>query len=161
MTGSSLRPSLQMGGTPGFRSPVPVIWRCHEAAAPRLLLSAPRSQPPVQASAATGGQNTPDHDEEYACLSERGRIKPVAAGRGHKQAAIRRIGLDLLPQTVDMCLQRMGRNPSIVAPDFIQKRLARYHLIGVPIEELDNIHLFGGESKTLFLVGSDQGFRGG
>jgi hypothetical protein len=53
------------------------------------------------------------------------RHKFVAAGFGNQDCGRGRILFDLLPQAVNMRLQRMRRDAGIIAPDFLQHSLAR------------------------------------
>src|SRR5690554_3705289 len=48
----------------------------------------------------------------------------VPAAFCHKNFGFGRIALDLLPQAVDMGLQRVGRHAGIVAPDLLEKHIA-------------------------------------
>ena len=53
----------------------------------------------------------------------------VAAVFGDQQPRIGGIGLDFLPQTVDMGFQRMGRHASIIAPNLVQQHIAGHHAL--------------------------------
>src|SRR5271167_2373541 len=96
----SLRPSLPMGRTPGIASPY------------------------VRNVAARTRRTT----TVRGVSNDWRRVQAIAAGGSHQQAAIGRIGLDLLPQTVNMRLQRVGGDAGIVAPDLVEQNLARYDL---------------------------------
>jgi hypothetical protein len=50
-------------------------------------------------------------------------IQHVTAGSRHQQAAIGRVGLDLLAQAIDMGFQRMRRHAGVVTPHFVQQHL--------------------------------------
>src|SRR5579871_469586 len=62
------------------------------------------------------------------------RHELVAAGFGHQDRGRGRILFHLLPQTVDVRLQRVGGHTRIVAPHFLQQRLARHRLLSGTIE---------------------------
>src|SRR5262249_54540764 len=53
----------------------------------------------------------------------------VTARLGDQDGRAGGVFLDLLPQPVDVCLERVSGEPGIVAPDFLQQCLARYRTL--------------------------------
>ena len=66
--------------------------------------------------------------------------------------------LDLLTQPVDMGFERMGGDAGIVAPDFLQQRLARDRPLAGPIEKSQDRGLLLGETD-LVSFGVEQELR--
>src|SRR5690606_41747866 len=62
----------------------------------------------------------------------------VAARFRHQYLRVRRIGLDLLPETIDMRLQRVGRDTRVIAPDLVQQNIPAHHLLTRPVKVLED-----------------------
>ena len=52
----------------------------------------------------------------------------IAAALGDKKLRLGRIVLDLLPQTINMRLERVRGDVGVIAPDILEQRLARHGL---------------------------------
>ena len=59
----------------------------------------------------------------------RRRHELVAAAFGDEELRFGRIVLDLLPQAINMRLERVRRHVGVVAPDVLEQRLARHRLL--------------------------------
>src|SRR5215468_12257579 len=86
------------------------------------------------------------------------RHQLVAAGLGHQDGRIGGIALDLLPQPVDMRLERVGGDAGIVAPHFLQKDLARDRALPGAIEVAQDRGLLLGQTH-LVALGIDEQLR--
>src|SRR5215216_1452408 len=73
------------------------------------------------------------------------RHQLVAAGVGDKDRRVGRIALDLLPQAVNVRLERMCGHAGIVAPDFLQQDLARDRALAGAVQITQDCRLFLGE----------------
>ena len=51
------------------------------------------------------------------------RVETVATALSHEQTRIARVGLDLLPQPIDMRLERVRCDVGVVAPNLIEQNL--------------------------------------
>ena len=86
------------------------------------------------------------------------RNQLVAAAFCHKNFSIGRIALDLLAQPVDVGFQRVRGDAGIVAPHFLQQRLARYRPLAGAVEIAKDRRLLFGEAD-LVALGVEQKLR--
>ncbi len=79
-------------------------------------------------------------------------IQPVAATFCNQQGCIGRVRLNLLPQAVDVRLQRMRGDGSIIAPNFIQQHLTGHRARASAVKKLeDGCFFFRQTNATVFL----------
>src|SRR5262245_14555615 len=86
------------------------------------------------------------------------RHQLVAAGVCYQNRRIRRIFLDLLPQSVNMGLKRMGGDARVVTPHLLQQRLARHWPLPGTIEIAQDGGFFFSE-PNLAAFGTHQQLR--
>ena len=86
------------------------------------------------------------------------RDELVSAGFGDQDLRLRWVGFDLLPQPVNMGLERVGRHPRIIAPDLMQQDLPSDHPLAGAIEKFEDVCLFLGQ-PDLAVVAADQHLR--
>src|SRR5215471_6667988 len=79
------------------------------------------------------------------------RHQLVAAGFGHQDGGAGGIPFDLLPQSVDVRLERVGGDAGIVAPDFLQQHLARDRPLAGAIEVAQDCGLLLGQADLVAL----------
>src|SRR5205809_388846 len=87
-----------------------------------------------QASAATSSFGCSKASSEKAASMSRTAAalwhQRVTARLGDQDGRAGGVFLDLLPQPVDVRLERVSGEPGIVAPDFLQQCLSRYQDVG-------------------------------
>ena len=86
------------------------------------------------------------------------RHQLVAAGIGDQDRRIGGVPLDLLPQPVDVGLERMRGDAGVVAPDLLEQRLARHRPLAGAIEVAQDRGLLLGQ-PDLAALGIDQELR--
>src|SRR5262249_54611735 len=82
----------------------------------------------------------------------------VTARLGDQDRRAGGVFLDLLPQPVDVCLERVSGEPGIVAPDFLQQCLARYRTLASTTKISQDAGLLLREPH-LVTLGIEQEFR--
>ena len=75
----------------------------------------------------------------------------VAAGFGDQDGGAGGVLLDLLAQPIDVGFERVGGDAGIVAPDFLQQRLARDRPLAGAIEIAQDRGLLLGETDLVAL----------
>ena len=75
----------------------------------------------------------------------------VAAGFGNQNSGRGGVLLDLLPQPVDVRLQRVRGHPRIVTPDLLQQRFARHRPLPGAIEIAQDRGLLLGQPDLVAL----------
>src|SRR5580658_2892042 len=81
---------------------------------------------PRRRSAGTRSRNAMSSSMVIVVGGPRSRHQFVATGFGNQDRGRGRILLDLLPQSIDVRLQRVRSHARIITPDLLQQRLARY-----------------------------------
>src|SRR5215813_888206 len=82
----------------------------------------------------------------------------VTARLGDQDGRAGGVFLDLLPQPVDVCLERVGGDAGIIAPDFLQQCLARYWTLASTTKISQDAGLLPREPH-LVTLGIEQEFR--
>ena len=77
----------------------------------------------------------------------RARHELIAAALGDKKLRLGRIVLDLLPQTINMRLQRVRGHVGVIAPDVLEQRLARDRLLFGAMEVAQDRGFFLGQPQ--------------
>src|SRR6476620_7465137 len=83
------------------------------------------------------------------------RHQLVAAGLGNQQLSLRGVLLDLLPQPINMSLECVRGDASVVSPHLMQQHVARDHPLAGAIEIFEDRRLFLGE-PDLAAIAVDQ-----
>src|SRR5262245_143507 len=109
---------------------------------------------PRIASVETRSKNAMSSSMLIRGVSSRNQL--VAATFGHQNRRSGGVFLDLLPQTVNMSLERVGRDAGIVAPHFLEQDFARYRALPGAIEVAQDRGLLLGEADLVALRVDEQ-----
>src|ERR1051326_8886615 len=138
--------------SPALNSTCPVCSDSDSAAIAKLRNAPPPSRRKV------GTRSNKPISSSMLMNEPRSRHEFVAAGFGHQDGRHRGILFDLLPQPVDVSLERVGGDAGIVAPDFLQQRFARHRPLPGAVQIAQDRGLLLGQAIHVAL-GIEQKFR--